>query len=55
MLKYKCKICGWVYDPQKGDIKNGIVPGIDFNQLPADWVCPICKASKEKFISQKSL
>ena len=46
---YVCELCGYEYDPQKGDEENGIEPGTDFEDLPADWVCPLCAASKEDF------
>jgi len=49
MDKYVCKICGYVYDPEKGDHDNGIAPGTKFDDLPDDWVCPVCGASKEAF------
>jgi len=49
MKKYVCDICGYTYDPQKGDPKNGISPGTAFEDLPEDWSCPICGASKESF------
>lgn len=50
MPKYKCRKCGYVYDPVKGDPENNIKPGTDFNDLPINWVCPICGAGKEAFI-----
>ena len=49
MDKYVCKVCGYVYDPKKGDPENGIKPGTKFEDLPDDWVCPICGAGKEEF------
>jgi rubredoxin len=49
-FKYKCKKCGYVYDPDKGDRAGGINPGTLFEDLPDDWVCPICKAGKNGFI-----
>ncbi len=49
MDKYVCKVCGYVYDPSKGDPDNGIEPGTKFEDLPEDWVCPICGASKDQF------
>jgi rubredoxin len=49
MKKYKCLICGYVYDPDVGDPDNGIKPGTAFEDLPADWVCPECGASKDEF------
>lgn len=52
MKKYKCKICGYVYDPAKGDTSSGVEKNTPFENLPAQWVCPICKANKSKFISE---
>lgn len=49
MAKYKCVICGYVYDPEKGDPDSGISPGTAFEDLSDDWVCPICGASKDEF------
>jgi rubredoxin len=50
MAKYKCKKCGYIYNPQKGDPDQHIIPGIDFDQLPQEWICPICSADKSFFI-----
>jgi rubredoxin len=47
--KYRCTVCGYVYDPEEGDPQGGIDPGIPFDQLPEDWTCPICGVSKEEF------
>ena len=49
MKKYECSVCGYVYDPEEGDPENGIAPGTAFEDLPDDWVCPICGASKDDF------
>ncbi len=48
MNKYEC-ICEYVYDPEMGDPANGIEPGTAFEDLPDDWVCPLCGAEKEHF------
>jgi flavin reductase (DIM6/NTAB) family NADH-FMN oxidoreductase RutF/rubredoxin len=47
--KYVCSICGYTYDPEKGDPEAGIKPGTPFTDLPEEWVCPICGADKSKF------
>jgi flavin reductase (DIM6/NTAB) family NADH-FMN oxidoreductase RutF/rubredoxin len=47
--KYTCSVCGYVYDPEKGDPDSGVKPGTRFTDLPADWTCPICGADKSKF------
>ncbi len=49
MDKYVCGPCGYVYDPEEGDPENEIDPGTSFEDLPEDWECPICGASKEDF------
>jgi len=49
MEKYVCTICGYVYDPEKGDPENNIKPGTKFEDLPDDWVCPLCGATKDDF------
>ena len=47
MQKYVCEPCGYVYDPEIGDPDNGIAPGTAFEDLPEDWVCPICGVGKD--------
>ena len=42
MDKYICTVCDYVYDPELGDPENGIEPGTSFEDLPEDWVCPLC-------------
>jgi flavin reductase (DIM6/NTAB) family NADH-FMN oxidoreductase RutF/rubredoxin len=49
MEKYVCTVCGYVYDPEKGDPENGVKPGTKFEDIPNDWVCPVCGAGKEDF------
>jgi flavin reductase (DIM6/NTAB) family NADH-FMN oxidoreductase RutF/rubredoxin len=49
MDKYVCKVCGYVYDPKKGDPDNGVPPGTKFEDVPDTWVCPVCGASKKDF------
>ena len=49
MDKYVCNPCGWIYDPAIGDPENGIAAGTAFENLPEDWVCPLCGAGKEEF------
>jgi flavin reductase (DIM6/NTAB) family NADH-FMN oxidoreductase RutF/rubredoxin len=49
MDKYVCKVCGYVYDPEKGDPDNGVAPGTKFEDIPDDWVCPVCGARKGDF------
>ncbi len=47
--KRKCRICGYIYDPTKGDPKHFISPNTPFEKLPPNWRCPICKYSKAHF------
>ena len=49
MDKYECLLCGYVYDPEAGDADSGIEPGVSFEDLPEDWVCPLCGAGKDQF------
>ena len=49
MKKYICKICGSIYDEAQGDPDNGIAPGTKFEDLPADYICPMCGAGKDEF------
>jgi len=49
MDNYVCTICGYVYNPKEGDPDNNIHSGTAFNDLPDDWVCPICGATKDQF------
>ena len=52
-LLYVCELCGYEYDEKEGDPENGIAPKTDFEDLPKDWTCPLCGASKEDFEQQK--
>jgi len=49
MDKYECTVCGYIYDPEKGNPDNGIIPGTPFETLPNTWVCPICGVTKDMF------
>jgi len=49
MDRYVCKLCGYVYDPTEGDPDSGVKPGTKFENVPADWVCPVCGAGKGDF------
>ena len=48
-MRYVCSICGYVYDPEIGDPDNGIEPGTSFEDIPDEWVCPLCAQPKEAF------
>jgi len=49
MKKYVCNMCGYIYDPEEGDPDSDIEPGTAFEDLPEDWVCPVCGAEKDEF------
>lgn len=49
MKRYVCDVCGYVYDPVQGDPEHGVVAGTAFEDLPDDWVCPVCGAGKDQF------
>jgi rubredoxin len=49
MRKYRCTICGYIYDPEQGDPDSGISAGTEFEDLPESWVCPVCGAPKSSF------
>jgi rubredoxin len=49
MKKYVCEICGYVYDPAQGDKNAGVKSGTAFENLPDDWICPVCGVGKDQF------
>jgi rubredoxin len=49
MAKYECLVCGWIYDPATGDPEGGIAPGTAFEDIPDNWVCPLCGVDKTNF------
>ena len=49
MKKYKCEICGYIYDPANGDPDGEIPSGTAFEDIPDDWTCPLCGVGKEDF------
>ncbi|MBF0328820.1 MAG: rubredoxin [Nitrospirae bacterium] len=49
MEKWKCSLCGYEYDPAKGDEDTGVASGTPFEKLPEDWTCPVCGAAKDVF------
>ena len=49
VAKWKCIVCGYIYDEDEGDPDSGIEPGTKFEDLPDDWVCPLCGAPKDMF------
>lgn len=53
MNKYRCEVCGYVYDPAVGDPDNTIPPHTSFADLPEDWVCPLCGVGKDEFVPEE--
>ena len=49
MQKWICEPCGYIYDPELGDLDSGIPAGTPFEELPDDWVCPVCLLGKDVF------
>lgn len=49
MNSYKCKTCGYVYQPDRGDEKGATAPGTAFENLPETWTCPTCGRGKDRF------
>ena len=52
MKKYRCEVCDLIYDPAVGDPEGGIAPGTAFEDIPSDWVCPLCGVGKEDFVEE---
>jgi len=51
MEKFKCQVCGYIYDEASGDPSEGIEPGTPFSEIDDEWLCPICGAGKEEFFT----
>ena len=49
MEKWECTVCGYIYDPVKGDPDHGVAPGTKFEDIPDSWVCPECGVTKDNF------
>lgn len=49
MDSYVCIVCGYIYDPEVGDVDNGVAPGTKFEDINDDWVCPLCGVTKSDF------
>jgi len=50
MQRWICTVCQYVYDPSVGDPSNGVPPGTPFEELPDEWVCPVCGVAKSMFV-----
>jgi len=49
LMKYVCDVCGWIYDESEGSADLGIAPGTTWDDLPADFECPLCGVGKDDF------
>ncbi len=49
---YECEVCGYVYDPAVGDDEGDVSPGTSFDDIPDDWVCPVCGVGKDDFVKE---
>ncbi|MBO6292609.1 MAG: rubredoxin [Selenomonas sp.] len=52
MKVWVCSVCGWIYDEEKGDPDYDLAPGVKFEDLPEDFVCPLCGVGKDQFEEQ---
>lgn len=52
IMKYICEVCGYVYDEEKGEPEKGIAPGTRWDDLPEDFICPLCQMGKQFFRQQ---
>lgn len=48
-MKYICTVCDYIYDPVQGDTASGVEPETQFEDIPEDWTCPLCRVGKEDF------
>jgi len=53
MDKWECTVCGYIYDPKNGDPEHNIPAGTAFEQLPENWICPVCGAPKSQFVKKQ--
>ena len=49
MRKFECTACGYIYDEELGDPDNSVAPGTKWEDVPEDWVCPLCGVGKDEF------
>lgn len=52
-MQYECELCGYIYDEAVGIPEEGIAPGTKWEDLPEDWVCPLCGVGKDLFEAQE--
>ena len=49
-MKYICEVCDWVYDEDEGYPEGGIAPGTKLENVPEDFLCPLCYVGKDQFV-----
>lgn len=54
-MDYVCNVCGYVYEEKEGDPDNGVAPGTSWENVPEDWVCPLCGVGKEDFSKNEEM
>jgi len=52
-MKYICDVCGWGYNEADGDSDIGIDPGTKWEDIPEDFLCPLCGVGKDQFSEDK--
>jgi len=52
IMRYVCDICGWIYDEEEGYPEGGIEPGTKWEDIPDDFVCPLCGVGKDNFTKE---
>ena len=53
MKKFRCLVCGYIYDESEGDVSNGVPAGTTFENLSEEWECPICMVGKDQFVEEE--
>ena len=54
-MAYVCNVCGYVYEEKDGDPDNGVAPGTSWENVPEDWICPLCGVGKEDFSKDEEM
>lgn len=52
MKSYKCEVCGYIYNPAEGDPDNSVNPGTAWEDVPSEWLCPLCGEGKSVFVEE---
>lgn len=51
-MQYVCTVCGFIYDEEMGDPEHNIAPGTKWEDVPEDYLCPLCFVGKELFVAE---